>query len=113
MLTIHHQSLPRRRRRSPSITLTPPALCSRFSKLALIALARRALADVPGLPIPDLVAGGTLAENLSILASTMPAVAEPERWRGLAELAREMGLEGLENRPLVTIDLVESAAACG
>jgi hypothetical protein len=126
MLIDDHSFVSRRRRR-PSITSAPPALSSRHSRLALAVLARKALGDTD-LPIEDLIAGGTLAENLSIMARTMPEIAEPGRWAGLLEVvparmrrtvdekAREMGLLGLADvagRPLAALELIENAVANG
>ena len=96
--------------------------------MSLLALARKALADVPGLPIEDMVRARTLSENLTILAATMPAIAEPGRWAGLMEAvptrvrkamnarARELGLSGLAcmtTRPLAFLELIESTVADG
>jgi hypothetical protein len=80
------------------------------------------------LPVEELLASGTLSENLEILARTRPEIAEPERWAGLMDCvparmreavnarARELGLAGLADvagRPLMMLDMVESVAACG
>jgi hypothetical protein len=81
--------------------------------MSLATLARKALPELPADAIDDMVRGQTLAENMAALVATMPEIAEPTRWHGLAELAREMGLENMADRPLALIDLVESAAACG
>jgi hypothetical protein len=110
-----------------SIGSAPPAFSSKQPRprLALVAVARKALADVPGLPIEDIVAAGTLGESLEVLARTMPDIILPERWAGLLaavpagmrrtadEKARAMGLTGLADmgsRPLAVLDLIEGAA---
>ena len=41
-----------------------------------------------------MVKARTLAENITILAATMPAVADPQRWRGLLDALKSMGMAG-------------------
>lgn len=125
MLTTNHLSV-RRRRRAMSISAAPPAFSSK--QPALVAVARKALADVPGLPIEDIVAAGTLGESLEVLARTMPDIILPQRWAGLLaalparmrraadEKARAMGMEGLEDmvgRPLMVLNMIEDATVEG
>jgi hypothetical protein len=109
-----------------SISAAPPAFSSK--QPALVAVARKALADVPGLPIEDIVAAGTLGESLEVLARTMPDIILPQRWAGLLaalparmrraadEKARAMGMEGLEDmvgRPLMVLNMIEDATVEG
>ena len=93
--------------------------------MSLLAFARKALPELPADAIDEMVKARTLAENITILAATMPAVTEPKRWAGLLDAvpawmkkaadgrARAMGMEGLTNmagKPLAVLDLVEDAA---
>lgn len=122
MLTRH--SLPHRRRRATSISSAPPASFSGQPRLTLTAFARKALPELPADAIDEMVKARTLAENITILAATMPAVTSPQRWIGLLDCvparvrkaanarARAMGMEGLTNmagRPLAVLDLIEAA----
>ncbi len=114
------QAFPCRRRRGSSIAT--PASFSRQPRMSLLAFARKALPELPADAIDEMVKARTLAENITILAATMPAVTEPKRWAGLLDAvpawmkkaadgrARAMGMEGLTNKPLAVLELIEGAA---
>ena len=111
---ITDQTFSCRRRRGSSIATTPPASSSDHQRLALVALARKALFDVPELPIMEMIASGTLSENIAALAASRPSVADPARWRGLVDALKSMGMAGLEameNMPLVLLDLLDDMVA--
>ena len=82
------QAFPCRRRRGSSIATTPPASFSRQPRMSLLAFARKALPELPADAIDEMVKARTLAENITILAATMPAVTSPQRWVGLLDACR-------------------------